>query len=363
MARVPGCFFLDDPSDGVSARVLADSGVRLDVGGSVASNSDALPHALELQLEHSFSGPVSYVVAEGGAIIDVRDPVGAWIRIVVPGAAVLNARPGTFIRVAPPGTPVYPAAVLAPSDAPDAIAARERSARLVTTIVPRDVVAPATWGVVTAHRSGQGAADAPPCSIAVRFAPGSEAERAANVPHFAQPGEQPTREVVVELCASFYTLGWVTGTGGSISIRHGARTFMAPSGVQKERMQAQDIFVLDTDGEVLYGPQPLPGKPRLKLSQCAPLFHHAFTLRGAGACIHTHDLNAVLCTLQSATEFRITQCVPRRCTGGAPPARPPPAPPPLPLQPGDDQGHRGARLPGRARHPHHREHAARVRPR
>ena len=35
MARVSGCFFLDDPSDGVSARVLEDSGVRLEVGGSV----------------------------------------------------------------------------------------------------------------------------------------------------------------------------------------------------------------------------------------------------------------------------------------------------------------------------------------
>ena len=81
---------------------------------------------------------------------------------------------------------------------------------------------------------------------------------------------------------------------------------MAPSGVQKERMQPQDIYVLDSEGAALYTPQPLPGKPRLKLSQCAPLFHHAFTLRGAGACIHTHDLNAVLCTLQSETEFRIT---------------------------------------------------------
>jgi methylthioribulose-1-phosphate dehydratase len=53
--------------------------------------------------------------------------------------------------------------------------------------------------------------------------------------------------------------------------------------------------------------RPLPGKPRLKLSQCAPLFQLAFSLRGAGACIHTHDISAVMCTLQqNAAEFSIT---------------------------------------------------------
>jgi len=84
---------------------------------------------------------------------------------------------------------------------------------------------------------------------------------------------------------------------------------MAPSSVQKERMQPQDLFVLDSTGRELYSPLPLPGTPRLRLSQCAPLFHQAFTLRGAGACIHTHDINAVMVTLLGngiETEFRVT---------------------------------------------------------
>ena len=144
-----------------------------------------------------------------------------------------------------------------------------------------------------------------------RFAPGSPEEAAANVPHFARPGTPHSRSVVVDLCEAFYHLGWVTGTGGSISIRHGDRIFMAPSGVQKERMQPADIFVLDTQGAAVYAPAPLPGKPTLKLSQCAPLFQHAFALRRAGACIHTHDVHAVMCTLtagggQGATEFAVT---------------------------------------------------------
>ena len=48
-----------------------------------------------------------------------------------------------------------------------------------------------------------------------------------------------------ELCQQFYTQGWVSGTGGGISIRDGERVFMAPSGVQKERLREEDLFLLD----------------------------------------------------------------------------------------------------------------------
>jgi methylthioribulose-1-phosphate dehydratase len=48
---------------------------------------------------------------------------------------------------------------------------------------------------------------------------------------------------------------------------------MAPSGVQKERMRSQDMFVLDLKGEVVATPEvrPAPHKPP-KLSECSPLF-------------------------------------------------------------------------------------------
>jgi len=73
-------------------------------------------------------------------------------------------------------------------------------------------------------------------------------------------------------------------------------------------MQPQDIYVLDGAGGVLYAPSPLPGVRALSLSQCAPLFAHAFALRRAGACLHTHDAAAVMATLAQpgATEWRIT---------------------------------------------------------
>eukprot|EP00743_Colponemidia_sp_Colp-15_P005283 GILK01005682.1.p1 GENE.GILK01005682.1~~GILK01005682.1.p1 ORF type:complete len:607 (+),score=90.04 GILK01005682.1:47-1867(+) len=107
-------------------------------------------------------------------------------------------------------------------------------------------------------------------------------------------------ELVTELCRLFYTLGWVSGTGGSISIRHGNRVYMAPSGVQKERMMPADIFVLDNNGDILRRPE-----GPYKLSECCPLFYNAFRLRNAGACIHTHAMDAFMCTLLYDKEFHV----------------------------------------------------------
>lgn len=117
----------------------------------------------------------------------------------------------------------------------------------------------------------------------------------------AQQHNNPT-DLIPELCQQFYQLGWVTGTGGGISIRDGDRVYIAPSGVQKERIQPSDLFVLDlTTRSILQSPEP-PIKP----SACTPLFYNAYTMRGAGACIHTHSQNAVLVTMLYDREFAIS---------------------------------------------------------
>ncbi|GAB7364151.1 hypothetical protein MBLNU230_g4702t1 [Neophaeotheca triangularis] len=112
---------------------------------------------------------------------------------------------------------------------------------------------------------------------------------------------------ICELCRKFYALGWVTGTGGGVSIKHGAHIYIAPSGVQKELMQPDNMFVMDYESQQ-YLRQPMTLKP----SACTPLFMAAFTVRGAGCCIHTHSQWAVLVTLlcaQSADPnvFRLNQ--------------------------------------------------------
>lgn len=107
--------------------------------------------------------------------------------------------------------------------------------------------------------------------------------------------------LICELCRVFYTNGWVTGTGGGISIKDSNHIYLAPSGVHKERMKPMDLFVMDyATGE--YIERPLEYKP----SACTPLFMAAYNKRNAGACIHTHSQNAVLVTMLCKKEFRIS---------------------------------------------------------
>ncbi|KAJ6293045.1 hypothetical protein OIU78_025093 [Salix suchowensis] len=90
-----------------------------------------------------------------------------------------------------------------------------------------------------------------------------------------------TRVLIADICKQFYSHGWVSGTGGSITIKAHDDTIpkrqqfilMSPSGVQKERMEPDDMYVLATNGSILSSPspKPYPHKPP-KCSDCAPLF-------------------------------------------------------------------------------------------
>jgi methylthioribulose 1-phosphate dehydratase/enolase-phosphatase E1 len=119
-----------------------------------------------------------------------------------------------------------------------------------------------------------------------------------------EPHDTETCGLLCELCALFYTLGWVGGTGGSISVKTHGRIYMSPSAVQKERMAPRDIYILDENGEVLR-PGLNPHRS-LKLSQCHPLFMACYNIRGCGAVIHTHSIHAVMVTLLYDKEFRCT---------------------------------------------------------
>jgi hypothetical protein len=79
--------------------------------------------------------------------------------------------------------------------------------------------------------------------------------------------------------------------------------YIAPSGVQKERIEPEHMFVGDIRGKDLALPAARLG---LKKSQCTPLFMEAYVRRGAGAVIHTHSQHAVMVTLLYGDEFRIT---------------------------------------------------------
>ncbi|XP_053678353.1 probable methylthioribulose-1-phosphate dehydratase isoform X1 [Anopheles nili] len=112
------------------------------------------------------------------------------------------------------------------------------------------------------------------------------------------------RKLIPELCKQFYNLGWVTGTGGGISIKLDDEIYIAPSGVQKERIQPDDLFIQNIEGDDLQTP---PDYKKLTKSQCTPLFMLAYKERNAGAVIHTHSPAAVMATLLwPGKEFRCT---------------------------------------------------------
>ncbi|XP_047335235.1 probable bifunctional methylthioribulose-1-phosphate dehydratase/enolase-phosphatase E1 1 [Impatiens glandulifera] len=126
-----------------------------------------------------------------------------------------------------------------------------------------------------------------------------------------------TRALISELCRLFYNLGWVSGTGGSITIKVHDESIsksqqlilMSPSGVQKERMVPEDMYVLSPNGSILWSPspKPYPHKPP-KCSDCASLFMKAYDMRNAGAVIHSHGMESCLATMIDplAKEFKIS---------------------------------------------------------
>lgn len=82
------------------------------------------------------------------------------------------------------------------------------------------------------------------------------------------------------------------------------KIYIAPSAVQKERIQPEDMFVYNEKGEEISCPSSVK---KLRASQCTPLFMNVYDKREAGAVIHTHSKAAVLATLLCpGTEFRIT---------------------------------------------------------
>jgi len=101
-------------------------------------------------------------------------------------------------------------------------------------------------------------------------------------------------KLIAELCRQFYGLGWVTGTGGGISIRGAEGIYMAPSGVQKERIVPEDVFLLEAGDFSCCRVVRAPANPSLRVSECQPLFFNAYRLRDAGAVIHSHSVWAVL---------------------------------------------------------------------
>lgn len=252
--------YLDNYKEAASLAILEQLGV---VVPSNFAGAVAAPPA-NWTLEHTLKAPASYRVKEGSLLIDIRDSADCWIRCTLSKDEALTISANTYRRIT--------------TDFDD----DKRMEKPTTYMVETD-------------------ADTSASDCIIRF----------NVPKDSVGliEYHKQRELVCNLCQEFFKFGWVTGTGGSISIRHGNRIYMTPSGVQKERIQPDELFVLDINGLKLCTPERKAGTLRGPvLSDCASLFLHAFKQRNAGAVLHSHAMSCNLATYlyEGKSEFRIS---------------------------------------------------------
>ena len=225
--------YLDSPTEErASLAILSQLEIILGKGDSLVNlQSAAFDIGLrrELSVEHKRQGRIQLIVLSGLVQVDVRDSAGCWIRVCLKEGEGLSLPANLYRKISAVG------------------------AASLTEVCENASI---------------------PNKILPRYAEESDAVEVISYHAY--------RELVCELCRQFFAAGWVTGTGGSISIRHGNRIYMTPSGVQKERILPDELFVLDIQGEILSAPSRKPGCRAPKLSDCSPLFLHAFQQRNAG---------------------------------------------------------------------------------
>ena len=106
------------------------------------------------------------------------------------------------------------------------------------------------------------------------------------------PEEKRVRELVREFLVLFYNKGWVSGTGGGLcAALDETHLLIPPTGVHKERVQPEELFVVDREnGKVIRSPH----NTTLHPSECSPIFCQIARQRNVGSVMHSHALSAVL---------------------------------------------------------------------
>ncbi|BAP72821.1 putative aldolase class 2 protein YJR024C [Kluyveromyces marxianus] len=111
------------------------------------------------------------------------------------------------------------------------------------------------------------------------------------------------RETICSLCRLAYANNWMPGTGGGIGICDGHTAYISPSGIEKELTTKDQIVAYDMNNDTYEC-----GAGGLRPSACTPLFLELFRRQDMdiGCVIHTHSLNAVLCSMMYDAEFSIS---------------------------------------------------------
>ncbi|MBX3028641.1 MAG: methylthioribulose 1-phosphate dehydratase [Chloroflexi bacterium] len=104
--------------------------------------------------------------------------------------------------------------------------------------------------------------------------------------------ETRTRRLLVDQLRAFHARDWVSGTGGGIcGPAADGNLLVAPTGVHKELVEPEDLFVLAVEDSSVITP---PADVTLRPSECAHIFTLVARERGVRSIVHTHALGAVL---------------------------------------------------------------------
>jgi methylthioribulose 1-phosphate dehydratase/enolase-phosphatase E1 len=260
-------YYLDNQFERGTQAILSELGCSIIVDYPSGMTGPSVETGL---LEYHGKEDMTIFVTEGEAFVDLRDMADCWLRAKLKaGGPGLHVKADVFRRV------------------------QEAVKGIPTSIIQVDNRS--DFNKNKSKKSNKGAT----VEVIKRYASPRDA--------FDVIEYHKVRELTCELCRQFFQAGWVTGTGGSISIRHGNRIYMTPSGVQKERLVPNELYVLDIKGDVIDSPAPKPNF-RPKLTDCSPLFMHAFQMRNAGAVLHSHAYSANMVTqlFDGKKEFQIT---------------------------------------------------------
>ncbi|HEY9886299.1 MAG TPA: methylthioribulose 1-phosphate dehydratase [Vampirovibrionales bacterium] len=106
------------------------------------------------------------------------------------------------------------------------------------------------------------------------------------------------RQIICDACNLFYSKGWVSGTGGGMTIKvNDTEALIAPSGVQKEQLKPEELFLVKLQHNSHWGIEIIEKPENKKISACTSIFTNIYKERPeAKAIIHSHSINAALLT-------------------------------------------------------------------
>ncbi|CAJ1406306.1 unnamed protein product [Effrenium voratum] len=117
--------------------------------------------------------------------------------------------------------------------------------------------------------------------------------------------ERKLRASIVRVLRGFFGQGWCLGSSGACGARLGRDAWLVtPSGVPKELLEPEDLFLVSRSGEQLKMP-----RKAAKVSDSLTVFSAVFERRSAVAAIcHIHSVAAVLAADNGDEVLRIRDC-------------------------------------------------------